>query len=704
LSSQHAPKVIVDCSGGPPLAIFDQGAWNRTLPNVAIFDDAFVDANMYSGLTVEPEHRQRLHELVLGTQGVGLHRRVEELAAEIELHNQELRRRSGEIPVTAMQGYSIDAFCALPVVMDAETAIQDTQRRISATREQGTILNGSVFEAIELPGFDISGIAALLARDLPELDAAAATRVQQHVATLGRSGEAWLAGGLQRLPKGDSTRVSCPFCLQDVGESAIIDHYRAYFSKEYEELKRAVVEALSAVTRVHGGDATAAFERAVRITVERRQFWGRFCDLPEVSVDTAEIARAWREAREAIVAILQGKQAAPLESLRIPSGVIAVLAAFETHRQQIASLNVALRDANAALLVVKEQAASGSPAALESDLRRLQASKARHAPEAVAACTAYLDAVSRKAETVSLRDQARVALDQYRKDIFPTYQQSVNGYLQRFNAGFRIDSVASVNTRSGTSCNYSVIIDTKPVPVAGGAPQAGTPSFRNTLSAGDRNTLGLAFFFSFLDQDPSLATKLVIIDDPISSLDEHRAMATVHELRRLVTRTRQVIVLSHDRRFLARVWDGAARGGSCTAVQLARDGQGSSLATWNVKDDATTEYDRRHAMLREYQSSGKGTARDVATAIRPILEGFVRVARPEHFPPSSLLGPFLGVCAQRLGKDDEIFDEPAIRTLREIVEYANRFHHDTNPAWETESINDGELRGFVDRVMAFLQR
>ena len=44
------------------------------------------------------------------------------------------------------------------------------------------------------------------------------------------------------------------------------------------------------------------------------------------------------------------------------------------------------------------------------------------------------------------------------------------------------------------------------------------------------------------------------------------------------------------------------------------------------------------------------------------------------------------------------------KKLDEIVEYANRFHHDTNPAWETEAINDAELRGFVERTLRFCRR
>jgi wobble nucleotide-excising tRNase len=91
----------------------------------------------------------------------------------------------------------------------------------------------------------------------------------------------------------------------------------------------------------------------------------------------------------------------------------------------------------------------------------------------------------------------------------------------------------------------------------------------------------------------------------------------------------------------------------------------------------------------------------VAGAIRPVLESYLRVAIPEHFPPSTLLGVFRNICDQRVGKPNQILDAGETRELDELIEYANRFHHDTNPAWETEVINDGELQGFVARVLAF---
>src|SRR3546814_8259827 len=116
-----------------------------------------------------------------------------------------------------------------------------------------------------------------------------------------------------------------------------------------------------------------------------------------------------------------------------------------------------------------------------------------------------------KAATEVRRNAAREALEDYRRAVFPNYEVAINLYLQRFNAGFRIAGVAPVNARAGSSCTYNVVINNQPVAIGAGKPGPGAPSFRNTLSAGDRNTLALAFFFASLDQDPDLANKIVVI-------------------------------------------------------------------------------------------------------------------------------------------------------------------------------------------------
>jgi wobble nucleotide-excising tRNase len=293
-----------------------------------------------------------------------------------------------------------------------------------------------------------------------------------------------------------------------------------------------------------------------------------------------------------------------------------------------------------------------------------------------------------------------VRLDDYRNKVFPTYEADINEYLQRFGAGFRLQGMSSTNTRGGSSVTYSVLINRASVPLAGN----GGPSFRSALSSGDRNTLALAFFFAALQREPNLSDRIVIIDDPMSSLDEHRTLVTIQEITRLLPRVAQVVVLSHSKLFLMSVWAAAPRN-QRAAMRIVRAPNSSSFSEWNVTADSVTEHDRRHDRVNRYlQASDPLIERQVAMDLRPMLEAYTRVAYPGEFSAGSLLGPFIGECQRRHGQANQLLDPADTTDLRAILDYANRFHHDSNPAWQTETINDQELASFCRRTISFIQR
>ncbi len=701
LGSAHPPHVVIASAGGQ--LTYQNGAWSAISPDVAVFDDTFVAANVCSGIAIETAHKQNLHELILGAQGVALNTGLQGHVARVEEHNRTLRQKSDSIPAGVRGNLTVDAFCALPVDPVINTKIEAAQRSLSAAQAADAIRSRPGFAVLSLPAFDPDGLNALLARGLPDLEADAATRVRTHLHRLGRGGEAWIGDGMARIAGASEGQPgeTCPFCAQGLEASPLIRHYQAYFSDAYGALRTAINETGQGINTTHGGEMPAAFERAVRIAIENREFWRAFTDVPDIEVDTAAIVRTWSAGRDAVLTILRAKAAAPLEAMELSPECLEAIAAYNVHRAAIADLSVSLLARNASIAIVKEQAAGANVATLTADLAKLTAIKARHEPATAALCDDYLGEKAAKRVTEGLRDQARVALDQYRQGIFLTYEAAINVYLSRFNAGFRLGSVTSVNNRGGSSATYSVLINN----VAVALTADGGPSFKNTLSAGDRNTLALAFFFASLDQDARLADKIVVIDDPMTSLDEHRRLTTVQEMHRLCRRVRQMIVLSHSKPFLCAVWEGADRT-TRSAMRIVRDGVGSTIVVWDVRQDTLTPHDRRHELVREYVRIGNPeNEREIATALRPILEAFMRVAHPGAFPPGSVFGrQFFELCVRQHGQPGEVLSPGDTAELRILVDYANGFHHDTNPAWETATINDQELLGFANRTLAFASR
>lgn len=54
-----------------PLRFFN-GQWNRTVPQVEVFDSHFVANNVYSGFEISSEHHKGLYQFVVGSAGVSI--------------------------------------------------------------------------------------------------------------------------------------------------------------------------------------------------------------------------------------------------------------------------------------------------------------------------------------------------------------------------------------------------------------------------------------------------------------------------------------------------------------------------------------------------------------------------------------------------------------------------------------------------------
>jgi wobble nucleotide-excising tRNase len=700
LGAANLPHVVI--SAGTETYTFQNGSWSAHLPAIAVFDDHFVSQNVCSGVEIESDHRQNLHELVLGAQGVALNGQLQTHIAVIEAHNRILREREAAIPEAVRGTLTVDQFCALEPKENIDVEIQEAERAVAAAQSAEPVRQQANFQALSLPAFNVDEINDILQRDLPDVQAEAAANVQKHLAKLGRGSEAWIGEGMQKIAAASAghEREICPFCAQDLEGSEIIAHYQAYFSDAYATLKKIITETGKAVADAHEDEIPAAFERAVRVAVQTAEFWRKFMEVPSFDINTEEVALAWKAARKPVMDALRAKYASPLEKMSLSAEAIAAIAEYERHRTAVAETSGELESRNPEIVLVKERAASGNLAMLTSDLAKLKTIQKRHCAEVAPLCDAYIQEKGAKKVSEGLRDTARAALDQYRETIFTRYETAINGYLVKFGAGFRLSSMASVNNRGGSSCTYSMLINNVAVPIAADR----GPSFKNTLSAGDRNTLALAFFFASLDQDPDLANKIVVIDDPMTSLDEHRTYRTLNEIHELVGKVKQVIVLSHAKSFLCDLWTGADKANR-SAVQIIRGGQSSVIETWNVHQDCINNNDKNHALIEGYISAGDpAIARPVAVALRNVLEAYIRVAYSSHFPPGSLLGDFYNRCVQAQTAGQPILNAADMGKLRQLSNYANRFHHDTNPAYATELINDQELLDICQKVMQFVRK
>ena len=572
LGAVDPPEVVLD--DGSESLIFHDDRWSRTLPGIVVFDDHFIEENVCTGLAVSSENRQHLHELILGVEGVTLAREFNEVAATISELNKELLSRSKAVPESARGPFPMEVFCALPPRANLEEALPQAERQVEALAMAGKVLAAPRFPGIALPALDQSAIEALLGKGLPGLEASAVAGVQAHCKKLGEDGEGWVAAGMAKLD-GDA----CPFCGQPVAGSSLVDHYRAYFHQSYRDLKREIEACVRDFTAVFSGDALAAFGQTAQQVMNLQQFWGKLCAVPEMALDTAAVSAAWRAMRDAVLALLQTKAQAPLEEMRLDEAARAAIAQYLSIQQAVSDLNGKLRDANPLIDGVKANASAGNDAGASRELALLHATQARYLPEYADLCDEYLELKRAKENAEARKVELRRRLDAHRDAVFPACQQRMNNYLARFDAGFRVADVKPVQPGGRPSTSYCLAINDRKVPLD--TRTAADPSFKSALSAGDRNTLALAFFFASLNLDKDLSDRIVVIDDPVYALDEARESQTADIIRHLPAHAAQVIVLSHNPAFLRRIWENADKE-QTVALQIKRAPDGSAFDLWQV--------------------------------------------------------------------------------------------------------------------------
>jgi wobble nucleotide-excising tRNase len=337
-----------------------------------------------------------------------------------------------------------------------------------------------------------------------------------------------------------------------------------------------------------------------------------------------------------------------------------------------------------------------------AQLIMLQIHQIRFNPEIATLCDEYVKAKGFKNALEIQKDKAREKLNIVTEEIISRYQEGINSYLNKFGADFRIVEKKTQYRGHTPSVDYKILIGNKTISVGDAETPESEPSFRNTLSDGDRSTLAFAFFMSKLDLDSNVSYKVIILDDPINSLDIHRRRATVQEIVRKANTAKQVIILSHDLVFVKNIYDSFDKS-LIKCLSVKRRGTDSNIQEWDIVTETATDYYKSYYVLEKYLEDGSGDLLAIARSIRPVLEGNLRNCFPTIFVGDKWLGDFIKAIndAESTSLLITLKNSPMFDELKAINEYSKDFHHLT---FDSTSINPTELMAYATRTIKFLSR
>jgi wobble nucleotide-excising tRNase len=694
LGGTDAPEInILMNSGGN--ATFTQGGWNRTVPEIAIFDATFVSENVHSGDVVDVEHRRSLYSVIVGEEGVKLAKQIDDLDEKARSQNVVIREKAAVLQLQA-PGMTADAFVALDQDVAIDEKITTKDKELEAARQATQIKARGILSPLTMPSFPREGLETLLGKTVDGVAADAERRIADQIKTHGmhNRGQNWLSEGLGYI--GNNT---CPFCNQSLdGAAGLIGAYKDFFSKAYNELRADITIMRAQINTTLDEREVSKIDRTIDQNAASVEFWSRFCEITPPAWQGSAVGDTLHSLRGAALALLDRKAAAPLENVAPDSDFADALTALDGVQKTSTTYNKAVKAANDVIIAKKAAAEAADTTAVEKALASLRAIKKRYEPDVSRACADYANAVAEKKVFENDKATLRAQLDKHTGSVIDRYQQTINQLLADFQTGFSITGTSHDYRGGVPSSNYQILINNTRVDLGDSETPLHEPSFRNTLSAGDKSTLALAFFLAQLAHDPGRANKVVVFDDPFNSQDGFRKDCTIHKIKKCGQECAQVIVLSHDPYFLKRIWDRLYVPADRKCLEMARLGkQNTTICEWDVEKATQDRYKVDRKALTNYYIDNDGQPREVVQKIRPVLETYCKNLGGGTLAESDTLGTIV-VKIHAAGVGHQLF--PLCEDLEELNEYTKRYHHGENTqAAAIEPISDAELQGYVRRTL-----
>ena len=431
LGEPDSPEVDIRLEGDN--ASFKNGAWSARYPDLLIFDDTFVDENVYTGLQVDHEHKKNFCRLVIGKEGADLAREVDEIDKLIRELNTKVREEAAAVQSFIPSGITLDTFISLKADDDIDAKIEKQATEVKALERQREIKDKASLARFSLPSLP-QNLPTLLSKTITDISSDAEKRVREHLHThTGPDGETWVAQGLDFV-----RNATCPFCGQGLNRNRLLEAYRDYFSETYAELKAEIEDLERHVNDNLGDAALLPLQKTLNTNNGLYEFWTEFVSFEQPELLFQEVRSAVQTLRAAALAQIAQKKASPLEAVSLSVDFEKATSDYEDVSKATTKYNELVETANALIARKKHDTETGDVKEVKGSLALLQACKTRHQPDATAACVRYLKALNEKLDWEERKTAVKKALDEHSADIFPRYQERVNQLLAKFNAGFRI--------------------------------------------------------------------------------------------------------------------------------------------------------------------------------------------------------------------------------------------------------------------------
>lgn len=680
---------------------FKNGQWNTKHRDFLIFDLDFVEKNVYAGSEVSAEQRKNFLQFALGASAVAAQKKYIK-ASEAVKHLKASIKTKKEHLEFASEGTGLKRFRDLKQDLKVGEKLKAIDERISDARKSEKIQRKPEPRLLSSVAPNVEDILSTLTKSLESIHANAEALVKNHMENTSLHMQPWLEKGASAYLQGNT----CPFCAQDIASVDLVQAYRSYFDDQYKELQEKVSQAAKTLNRVlnpkHFDNCLTAYQTALEsIESWRTEHGVRYEAVIPLAPD--DCRSQWSLVMEMFTKLIAEKQENVLEACDTSAVEQEIRSLNERLTTRIDEINDFILKYQEKIQAYKSELLSENEQTLEDQRKLLLLTQKRYSEPILKEFEALEDLKTKLKQEEATKKQTKEELESIMDSNLKDYREEVNQILCRLGANFNIPGI-----------NYSYQGTGEPrsdfgLNVRGKNVQFGKNStdFKHALSEADKRTLAFAFFVTCLKQDATISEKIVVVDDPMCSLDINRKQQTCDILREIEKMCKQLIIVAHDAQFLKTFRDELINRQNvleqdifCMQIKSGR-GDYSIPAELDLDRLCESPYFRYHRILAEYLDGEDHSPTEIVTSIRPMLEGYLHLRFPTLLPQRQLFGNIVKQIQNASPTDPLHYGKLMVNELNAINTYAGPFHHETNPTQSYLPV-ETELKHYVGRALSLV--
>lgn len=648
-------------------AYFENGKWVAKLPSshrLKVYDESFYFSHVFSSRNFSRDTKAQFSAFVLGETGVS----KAKLIAEKNKKKGDLSRDLSKLKMAAFASISdIEGFVNLNVVGKKEELEEEVERlrsrysdfnkqkrnvvEINSRKEPSKIsFSNSLIK-------DVERVNELLGTSFEGVHTEAKEKVFSHIkSNLGNSENApsWIRSGLT-FPIGES----CGFCGQTLADDALalIDAYRQYFDESFE---RQVSAVMSALDQLMNGIQGPSFQKDLFQIEVNEGILRSYPEIEEFFNPTSLLEQ--HESLKARISLSFGM----IESEH--KRIIAECNRKIEHKRREVQSKVEkidiqrLRDLSEEVSVLVDQYSDtientflppikAFKATLKPDVIENNLNSVKNEAEALKrkilriekddSCTEYKRI---KREIDSLNEEIPKLSEQLQKE----QSEYIDKFFSLINANFK--AFGSDDFQLKKELNSSGHEPIYFISVLYKKQKINEQKIERVFSESDRRALSLSVFWAGLETlgDEELSKTIVVLDDPVTSFDDHRVQSTHSRMAKLVGQVGQLILLSHYREGISRLLINYGYSHSIQLLELVKDDVGTVLQVGDPELFCRTLHDQKREEIFDFIE--RRSAR-LTVSLRVFLEEELNLRFAKQIREVGLGGEMLGKKIDRLSEE-----------------------------------------------------